>query len=71
MSQLQQLDIVALTTDLAEQGLVRGQVGTIVMVLAPGVYEVEFSDEDGRSYAELALKEEQLMLLRYRRERAA
>jgi len=31
--------------------------------LAPGVYEVEFSDDSGRSYAMLSLREDQLMLL--------
>jgi hypothetical protein len=66
-----QLDVIALTIDLPEQGLVRGQVGTIMLVLAPGMYEVEFSDEEGRTYAELALKGDQLMTLHYRRERAA
>jgi hypothetical protein len=71
MSNLQQLDVVALTVDLSEQGLVRGQVGTIVATLAANVYEVEFSDEEGRTYAELALKGDQLLLLHYRRERAA
>jgi hypothetical protein len=71
MSKLHQLDIVALTVDVSEHGLVRGQVGTIVATLASNMYEIEFSDEDGRTYAELALKGDQLMLLHYRRERAA
>ena len=44
---------------------------TIVATLASNMYEIEFSDEDGRTYAELALKGDQLMLLHYRRERAA
>jgi len=29
--------------------LVRGQVGTIVESWAPGVYEVEFCDDNGRA----------------------
>jgi hypothetical protein len=41
------LSVVALTEDIADEGLQRGQVGTIVENLAPGVYEVEFSDETG------------------------
>src|SRR3989304_727756 len=49
------LDVVALTEDLPVQRLRRGQVGTIVEVLRPGVYEVEFSDNEGRRYAQLAL----------------
>jgi Domain of unknown function (DUF4926) len=59
------LDVVALTANIPEKGLVRGQVGTVVEELAPGVYEVEFSDNSGRPYAMLALKEEQLLTLRY------
>ena len=37
----------------------------MVEVLAPGVYEVEFSDEDGQTYAELALRSQQLLVLHY------
>ncbi len=57
------LDVVALTEDLPERRLRRGQVGTIVEVLTPGVYEVEFSDNEGRTYAQLALPARQLMAL--------
>jgi len=59
------LDVVALTEDLPERGLFRGQVGTIVEGLEPGVFEVEFSDDEGRAYASVALKAEQLLVLRY------
>ena len=59
------LDVVALTEDLPERKLERGQVGTVVEVLAPDVYEVEFADNDGRTYAELAVKEEKLLVLHY------
>ncbi|MEH1825709.1 MAG: DUF4926 domain-containing protein [Nostoc sp.] len=38
------LDVVALTEDLPELGLHRGQVGTIVEEYESGVFEVEFSD---------------------------
>lgn len=37
-------DVVALIDDVPEKGLQRGQVGTIVEMLAPDVFEVEFSD---------------------------
>lgn len=63
---IQLLDVVALTQDLPERGLSRGQVGTIVESLAPGVFEVEFSDDTGRTYALLALRADQLMVLHYR-----
>ena len=62
---LQLLDVVALTEDLPEHGLYRGQVGTVVEILAPDVFEVEFSDNEGRTYAELALRADQLLILRY------
>jgi hypothetical protein len=38
-------------------------VGTVVEVLAPDVYEVEFCDDEGQTYAELALRSEQLIPL--------
>lgn len=59
------LDVVALTQDLPERGLHRGQVGTVVEMLAPGVFEVEFSDDEGRAYAMLALRADQLLALHY------
>ncbi len=39
------LDVVALTEDVSDRGLLRGQVGTVVESLGPGVFEVEFVDE--------------------------
>ena len=63
---IQPLDVVALTEDIPERGLARGQVGTAVEMLAPDVFEVEFCDDNGRTYALLALRANQLMVLRYR-----
>jgi hypothetical protein len=63
---IQLLDVVALTEDLPERGLSRGQVGTVVETLAPNVFEVEFCDNDGHTYASLALRNEQLLVLHYR-----
>jgi len=56
-------DAVAILEDQPAKGLVRGQVGTVVETLAPGVFEVEFCDNDGRTYASLALRGEQLLIL--------
>jgi hypothetical protein len=64
-SSIQLLDVVALTEDLPERGLRRGQVGTVVEELAPEVFEVEFCDRQGRTYATLALRADQLMVLHY------
>jgi hypothetical protein len=58
-------DVVALLADLPEKGLRRGQVGTVVESLAPDVFEVEFSDDDGRAYATLALRSDQFIVLHY------
>jgi hypothetical protein len=68
---VQLLDVVALTSDVPEHGLPRGQVGTVIETLATGVFEVEFSDEQGRTYAQVALPEDRLLVLRYQPERAA
>ncbi len=63
MADIEIHSVVALLEDLPGEGLVRGQVGTVVESWAPGVYEVEFSDESGRAYAMVALKADQLMRL--------
>ena len=59
------LDVVALTEDLPKRGLLRGQVGTVVEALAPDVFEVEFVDNNGGTYATLTLKADQLLLLHH------
>ncbi|MCC7406479.1 MAG: DUF4926 domain-containing protein [Phycisphaeraceae bacterium] len=68
---IQVLDVVALTADLPERGLLRGQVGTVVEALNPGVHEVEFSDDQGRTYAQLAVEDKLLMVLHYQPQQAA
>ncbi len=65
------LDVVALLTDVPERGLVRGQVGTIVECLPAGVFEVEFSDDQGRAYALLPLRAAQLLRLYHQPVQAA
>ena len=56
------LDVVALTVDLPQYNLWRGQVGTIVEILADGeAFEVEFSDRNGRTYESLGLPREKIM----------
>jgi hypothetical protein len=60
------LDIVALTLDLPEYNLLRGQVGTIVEILADGAaFEVEFSDRNGQTYESTGLLQEQMMVLHF------
>jgi hypothetical protein len=65
------LDVVALTADLPDRGLLRGQVGTVVETLSPCIFEVEFSDDQGHTYAQLALKNDQLLVLHYQPQQAA
>jgi hypothetical protein len=65
MAGIEMLSVVALLQDLPERGLVRGQVGTVVEYLAPNVYEVEFCDDDGRSYAMASLKADELIRLHH------
>ena len=59
------LDVVALLGDKPEEGLVVGQVGTVVEVLAPGVFEVEFLDSQGRTIALAELRREELLALKH------
>ena len=65
LNDLQLLDVVALKSALPEHHLQPGQVGTIVELLAADVYEVEFSDNQGQTYALLPLRTNQLMRLHY------
>jgi hypothetical protein len=62
------LDVVALTVDRPEENLWRGQVGTVVEILAKGqAFEVEFCDRNGRTYESLGLCPEEIMLLHFER----
>ena len=63
MTQLELLAEVALLRDLPDRGLVRGQVGTVVEILSPGA--VEFSDDEGRTYATAALAVADLVRLHH------
>ena len=65
------LDVVALLQDQPRSGLLRGHVGTIVENLAPDGFEVEFSDDSGRTYATMAAKSDQLLVLRHNQFAAA
>ncbi len=60
------LDVVALTVDLPDYQLWRGQVGTVVEILADGeAFEVEFCDREGRTYESVGLRPDQIMVLHY------
>ena len=60
------LDVVALTQDIPEHNLKRGEVGTVVEVLANSeAFEVEFSDDNGQMYKCLSFLASQLTVLHH------
>jgi hypothetical protein len=59
------LDVVALVEAVPEKNLKKGQVGTVVEELTSEVFEVEFSDLQGRTYAQAALQATKLMVLHH------
>ena len=59
------LDVVALLNDKPADGLVAGQVGTVVELLAPGVFEVEFLDSNGKTIALGEFRREELLVLQH------
>jgi hypothetical protein len=65
MADIAMLSVVVLLEDIPAEGLVRGQVGTVVENWTPGVYEVEFCDDNGKAYAMVVLKPQQLIRLYY------
>jgi len=62
---LRLLDVVALLVDKPEERLVTGQVGTVVELLGPDIYEVEFLDSKGHTIAVTELKRAELLLLQH------
>jgi len=63
---LQELDTVATLVDRLDIDLVAGEVGAITTTLAEGVYEVEFIDADGKTYATAAFRSDELLKLHHR-----
>lgn len=57
------LDTVALTQDLPEVALRRGDVGAVVEVLGPDAYEVEFVAASGRTQALVTVAASQIRAL--------
>ena len=65
MNNIQELDAVALTCDLPDHGLKRGDVGTAVLVHGKGeAFEVEFVDYEGQIIALVTLEDTQVRPLR-------
>ncbi len=57
------LDVVALLEDIPEEGLIRGERGTVVEDFGDGHFMVEFANNLGQTYALLTLNAKQLLLL--------
>lgn len=55
----------AILKDLPENKVVFGQVGTIVELLDEETFEVEFTDKQGQTISEFAVKQDDLMLLHH------
>lgn len=59
------LDVVALLEDRPQDGLVSGQVGTVVEVYPPDAVEVEFLDAEGHTISLLTLKRSEFLVLHH------
>lgn len=65
MNAIKELDPVALTCDLPEHGLKRGDVGAAVLLHSDGeAFEVEFVGYDGHTVALITLEHTQVRPLR-------
>lgn len=60
------LDVVALTADVPQHNLHRGEIGAVVECHPDGACDVEFVARDGYTYALVTLRADQLIALRDR-----
>ena len=64
MRRPEMFDSVALIEDLPDEGLVCGNMGSIVEIYNDGeAYEIEFVNGEGQTYGLLALRPKQFILL--------
>lgn len=70
-NEIQLLDVVALTADIPQYNLFRGEIGAVVECYPNDGYEVEFVALDGYTYALVALRGNQLIPLRQKPQRLA
>jgi len=77
MDDIHENDVVALLVDRPDEGLCRGDIGTVVHVFEatpdhPGGFTVEFLDESGTVQAEADIVDPSILVkLRFRRVRQA
>ncbi|MDH5718374.1 MAG: DUF4926 domain-containing protein [Spirochaetia bacterium] len=65
MNDFKLFDVVALTESLPQEKLKKGHVGTIVEVLNSNTFEVEFSDNEGKTFAVTTITSDKLLQLSY------
>ena len=58
-------DVVIVNENIVDKNLKQGNIGTIVEVLAPDAFIVEFVDRKGEVYAESTLRASQLVKVLY------
>lgn len=63
---IKQLDTIKLARDIPEHRLKKGMLGVVVSVFTEPIlaYEVEFADDQGRTFAELAIEPQDLILVK-------
>jgi Domain of unknown function (DUF4926) len=57
------LDVVALLKEVPEKKLLRGQIGTVIERYTDTDFEVEFSDNNGKTISMMTLSTDEIMLL--------
>lgn len=62
---IKELDVVALLTNVPEAHLSKGAIGTVIHVYNKNIYEIEFADLKGETYALATLPAENLLLLKH------
>jgi Domain of unknown function (DUF4926) len=63
LSVFKEFDVVALLRDRPDLGARRGWVGTLLLQVGDGVWEVEFSDDAGRTKSIAAIPAGELLVL--------
>jgi hypothetical protein len=59
------LDVIALLADKPSEKLASGQMGTIVEVLTPNAFEVEFCDSQGNTIGLTELRRDEFLVLHH------
>lgn len=63
---IEEHDTIALTVDLPAHGLLRDDLGTVVMLHGQAGFEVEFTTLDGQTIAVVSLTPQQIRATRQR-----